>query len=133
QTYATMMLEELRKVIPSFVARVDRVDRGVAWSAYLAETRQQTSALVHRIFGAAEPEPRPSVTLTDFDPDAEDKLLAAICYPYTRLPDDQILARVRALGQGERVELLRAYVGERENRRHRPGRAFERVDYRFDI
>ncbi len=29
--------------------------------------------------------------------------------------------------------LLRAYVGERENRRHRPGRAFERVDYRFDI
>ena len=28
---------------------------------------------------------------------------------------------------------MRAYVGERENRRHRPGRAFERVDYRFDV
>jgi hypothetical protein len=24
-------------------------------------------------------------------------------------------------------------VGERENRRHRPGRAFERTDYRFDV
>jgi hypothetical protein len=24
-------------------------------------------------------------------------------------------------------------VGERENRRHKPGRAFERVDYRFDV
>jgi hypothetical protein len=73
------------------------------------------------------------VTLTDFDPDAEDKLLAAICYPFTQLPDDQVLTRVRSLGEGERVELLQAYVGARENRRHRPGRAFERVDYRFDV
>jgi thymidylate synthase ThyX len=131
--YAAMMLEELRKVIPSFVARVDRPDRGVVWSAYLAETRRATAELVERMFGDAEPEPRPSVTLTDFDPDAEDKLLAAVCYPFTHLPDDQILARVRTLAEGERVELLRAYVGERDNRRHRPGRAFERVDYRFDV
>jgi hypothetical protein len=128
-----MMLEELRKVIPSFVARVDRPDRGVMWSAYLSETRRATAELVERIFGGAEPEPRPSVTLTDFDPDAEDKLLAAVCYPFTHLPDDQILARVRTLADGERAELLRAYVGERDNRRHRPGRAFERVDYRFDV
>ena len=39
RAYAAMMLEELRKVIPSFLTRVDRADRGVAWSAYLAETR----------------------------------------------------------------------------------------------
>ena len=37
------------------------------------------------------------------------------------------------LGTDERVALLRAYVGERHNRRHRPGRAFERTDYRFDV
>ena len=29
--------------------------------------------------------------------------------------------------------MLRAYVGERANRRHRPGRAFERTSYRFDV
>ena len=28
---------------------------------------------------------------------------------------------------------MRAYVGERTNRRHKPGRALERVDYRFDV
>ena len=28
---------------------------------------------------------------------------------------------------------MRAYVGERENRRHKPGRAFERSGYRFDV
>jgi thymidylate synthase ThyX len=31
------------------------------------------------------------------------------------------------------VALLSAYVGERRNRRHRPGRAFERTDYRFEL
>ncbi|MCZ7525971.1 MAG: FAD-dependent thymidylate synthase [Acidimicrobiia bacterium] len=44
-----------------------------------------------------------------------------------------MLARVRRLSAQERVDLLRAYVGERANRRHRPGRAFERVSYRFDV
>ena len=73
------------------------------------------------------------MTLTDFDPEAEDKLLAAICYPHTHLPDDQLLAKVRTLGHDDKVALLRAYVGERGNRRHKPGRAFERVDYRFDV
>jgi hypothetical protein len=29
--------------------------------------------------------------------------------------------------------VLRAYVGDRGNRRHKPGRAFERITYRFDI
>jgi len=131
--YAAMMLEELRKVIPSFLTRVDRADRGIAWSAYLAGTRTETAALVGRLFPADEPEPRPTVVLTDFDPDAEDKLLAAVCYPHTALPEDQILDRVRRLSADERVALLAAYVGDRENRRHRPGRAFERVDYRFDV
>src|SRR2546430_3644902 len=35
--------------------------------------------------------------------------------------------------QAERRAVLDAYVGERLNRRHRPGRAFERTSYRFDI
>jgi Thymidylate synthase complementing protein len=69
----------------------------------------------------------------DFDPDAENKLLAAICYPLTHLPESQLMERVRMLGPTERLALLQAYVGERENRRHKPGRAFERVDYRFDV
>jgi hypothetical protein len=33
----------------------------------------------------------------------------------------------------ERVALIRAYVGDRANRRHKPGRALERARYRFDI
>jgi thymidylate synthase ThyX len=133
RSYAAMMLEELRKVIPSFLTRVDREDRGIAWSAYLGETRAATEELVSRLFVGEPAEPRPAVTLTDFDPEGEDKLLAAICYPQTHLPEDQVLAKVRTLAADDRVALLRAYVGDRTNRRHKPGRAFERLDYRFDI
>ena len=133
RTYAAMMLEELRKVIPSFLTRVDQPERGGAWSAYLAETRDATEDLVGRIMAAEEPEPRPSVVLTDFDPDGEDKVLAAVCYPHAALPDDQLLSRVRRLRTDERESLLNAYVGARENRRHKPGRAFERTQYRFDL
>jgi thymidylate synthase ThyX len=131
--YAALMLSELRKVIPSFLTRVDRPERGVAWSEYLAETREATADVVDRVFGGEEPEPRPAVMLTDYDPEGEEKLLAAVCYPHTNLPEDQVRARVRRLSVDERIALLRAYVGERHNRRHRPGRAFERTDYRFDV
>src|SRR5205085_8680394 len=131
--YAAMMLTELRKVIPSFLTRVDRPERGGAWTEYLRDTRRATAELVGRVLGGEAPEPRPAVVLTDFDPDGEEKLLAAVCYPHTNLPEDQIRARVRRLSTDERVALLRAYVGERTNRRHKPGRAFERTDYRFDV
>jgi thymidylate synthase ThyX len=133
QQYATLMLHELRKVIPSFLRRVDLPDRGGRWSEYLATTRSDTTELVEQLFGGAPVAPSPEVTLVDFDPDAEDKLLAAICYSRSTLSETVLLDRVRQLGADERASLIRAYVGDRENRRHRPGRAFERVDYRFDI
>ncbi|MFM7617692.1 MAG: FAD-dependent thymidylate synthase [Actinomycetes bacterium] len=133
RSYADLMLTELRKVIPSFLTRVDRADRGGAWSRYLEETREQTASVVHRILGGAEPEARPGVTLVDFDPEGEDKVLAAICYPHADLPEDEIVERVRRLGAEDRRHLLAAYVGERSNRRHKPGRALERTDYRFDV
>ncbi len=131
--YADLMLHELRKVIPSFLRRVDIAERGGRWAEYLDGTRSATADIVERLFGDVPVDTAPEVALVDFDPDAEDKLLAAICYSHSSLPESTLLERVRSLGADERVSLLNAYVGERENRRHKPGRAFERVDYRFDI
>jgi thymidylate synthase ThyX len=131
--YADLMLHELRKVIPSFLRRVDLPDRGGRWSDYIATTRRDTSEIVEDLFGDVPTEVVPEVSLVDFDPEAEDKLLAAICYRHSHLPESALLDRVRRLGVDERVALLRAYVGDRTNRRHRPGRAFERIGYRFDI
>jgi len=131
--YSDLMLHELRKVIPSFLRRVDLVDRGGRWSEYLKTTRSDTSELVQQFFGGVPTELSPEVTLVDFDPDAERKLLAAICYSSSHLSESTLLDRVERLGSDEKVALIRAYIGERENRRHKPGRAFERIDYRFDV
>jgi len=133
RAYAELMVAELRKVIPSFLTRIDRPDRGGAWTAYLAATGRGTAEVAERLFSGTTPEPRPAVTLVDYDPAAEDKLLAAMLYPHLDLPDDQILARVRTLSADDRQAVADAYVGERVNRRHKPGRALEHVSYRFDV
>ncbi len=152
--YADMMLQELRKVIPSFLQRVDVAERGGEWSAYLAATRDDTARLIAKLwpdqapearFGmfdlerdasdapAAGAEPEPEVTLLDFDPDGEDKVLTAACFAHLGCSETEAARRVRRLSLDDKVALLRAYVGERRNRRHRPGRAFERTDYRFEL
>ncbi len=129
--YADLMLTELRKVIPSFMRRVDLPGRGVDWSDYLADIAERMGVLAADI--DAEPETRPEVTLVEWDPEAEQKIAAAALYAYTNLPDDQLYDQVDQMPPADRAGLIRAYVGDRTNRRHKPGRAMERSDYRFDI
>ncbi len=133
--YADMMLTELRKVIPSFLKRVDLPDRGGLTSRYLADNRGAMEDVAGRLFGDAVggPVADDSVELVDFDPDGETKMIAAMLYPHTSLADRTVESRVRAMPAAERVAVVRAYCGDRQNRRHRPGRALERVYYRFDV
>ena len=133
QQYASMILTELRKVIPAFLTRVDQPDRGGAWTQYLAATNAATRGVAVRLLADVRREARPDVTLTDFDPDGELKVVAAALYAVSDLPDDQLFAVARRMSADERARVLRAYIGERANRRHKPGRAFERTTYRFDI
>ena len=141
--YADSMLVELRKVIPSFLQRVDVPERGGEWSSYLATTRTETARLAERLWpelsdGSASADGRDAeepdeVTLLDYDPQGEEKVLVAIVFSSVGCSEREAARRVRLLGHDDRVALLRAYVGERRNRRHRPGRAFERTDYRFEM
>ncbi len=130
---ADLMLVELRKVIPAFLTRVDVAGRGGAWTEYLSSSRRATATVASQVLGGVEAEPRPEVTLVEWDPDAEVKIAAAALYEASGLPDDQLLDVARAMSHDERAGVLAAYVGDRRNRRHRPGRAFERADYRFDV
>lgn len=134
---ADQLLAQLRTVIPSFLARVDRPDRGGAWSAYLAARRAETRALAQELVTTDPIEPADLVTLMDWAPrdplDAEVALVTAALYPHVTIPESQLAAQVRSWPADRRADVLRAYVGERANRRHRPGRGFERVWYRFDV
>src|SRR5919106_1010835 len=120
RAFADRMLVELRKVIPAFLRRVDVPERGVAWSNYLRASREATEAVARDVLSGIEPEPRPEVVLTDFDPDGETKVVAAALYEAGNLPDDQILHVAARMPVDERLRVLRAYLGERTNRRHRP-------------
>jgi thymidylate synthase ThyX len=133
---ADRLLVELRRVIPSFLTRVDRPDRGGAWSAYLARTRDETRSLARELV-TVDPEPAGLVTLTDWAPrdpeDAEVALVTAALYPHVTIPEAQLEAEVRSWPGERRAAVLAAYAGERTNRHHKPGRGFERVWYRFDV
>jgi thymidylate synthase ThyX len=136
--YAEMVLTELRKVIPSFLTRLDRPERGGEWSTYFERRAGEMAELGHLIFpgeseGEESPPRTPSVRLSAFDPRGEDRVLEAMLYPYVNKSDAAIASRVARMSADERDVVMRTYVGDRKNRRHRPGRAFERTDYRFDI
>jgi thymidylate synthase ThyX len=130
---AEAIRSELDEVIPAFLTRVDRAERGGVWSEYLAATRSATEQVAETLLAGVQAQPREEVTLTDFDADGEVKVVAAALYAVSSLPDDQLLAAARALSPTQRAAVLQAYVGERQNRRHKPGRAFERTVYRFDV
>jgi thymidylate synthase ThyX len=132
--YGGMILAELKRVMPSFVSRVDRPDRGGEWISYLEQRREQTESWVARLGldrrGGGED--TPSVELIHVD-GSEENLLAASLLEAAAVPETEVLARIDVLDRSERAELLAALVGERANRRHRPGRGFEALRYRFEI
>ena len=131
--FGGMILAELAKVIPSFVARVERPDRGGDWIAYLQERRRTTERAVaqlgldHRAEGNA-----PSVELLGVH-GSEDDLLAASLFESAGVSETEIRSRIKALDPLDRAELIGELAGERRNRRHRPGRGWEAVRYRFEI
>ena len=131
--HAHLMLQELRQVIPAFLTRIDQADRGGRWIQYLTETPRRFEQHVRGLLDHVAAESSPEVTLSEFDPDGEIKVVASALYSVSTLPDSQLTALARALSVEERAQVLRAYAGERANRRHKPGRAFERTHYRFDV
>jgi thymidylate synthase ThyX len=134
QRYGRMLLSAVQATIPSFVTRVERPDRGGAWVDYLRARAEAGAAWAARLgLDATEGDPSgPSVTLLRAEGSEED-LLAALLFEASGVPEQRAHAAVAGLDDARRAELLRDLVGARENRRHRPGRGFEALRYRFEI
>ena len=133
RAYGDMLLAELGHVIGSFVARVDRPDRGGDWIEHLRERRAATERTVARLgLDRRDGDPVPSVELTRVD-GTEDDLLSATLFESAGVPEPEIRSRISALDPIDRAELIGELAGERRNRRHRPGRGWEAVRYRFEI
>ncbi len=132
--YSELMLTELSKVIPSFLRRVEVADRGVRWSQYLGDTKSAASEIVNSLSGGARDIIEDDeIRLIDFDPEGESRILEAIMFANGALSHDHAARIVATLDSEQRRALFDAYVGDRTNRRHKPGRAFERTSYRFEL
>ncbi|HEX6540085.1 MAG TPA: FAD-dependent thymidylate synthase [Candidatus Dormibacteraeota bacterium] len=132
RAYATRLEAQLQQVIPEFLTRLPRPDRGGAWSDYLSQTatrleREAQALLPEREWGPA------GVTLVDWDRDGEDRILAAALFSESLASEERVLAAVRPLSEERRAELFDTAAGRRLNRRHRPGRGFEHCEYTFEV
>jgi thymidylate synthase ThyX len=132
--YGEMILGELEKVMPSFLSRVRRPERGGVWIEQLRARRERGLEAVERLGLRRDPlEPeQASVRLVDVDGD-ESRLLRALLEEQATVSEAEVADAVARLDDGERARLIAELVGERENRRHRPGRGFESLRYRFEV
>jgi len=135
RAYGQMILDAVKATMPSFVSRVERPERGGEWAAYLERRRDATERWVARLGldrREAVADAGPSVRLVHVDGD-EERLLAALLFEAAAVGEEAALEAVRELDAGERSRMLADLVGERRNRRHRPGRGFEALRYRFEV
>ncbi len=122
------LFEELSKLIPKYVHRA-QVKR------YNILIDQEMRVLVEEILQHLPLDSAPFVTLVPFElRNGEDFLLAHMLYGYTNHSLKQLHRFVRTLNESTRDRIKATYVGRRQTRRDRPGRALESgYTYTFDL
>jgi len=133
RTVGQQILSEARKVTPVFLERADKPDRGGAVVAYRANTYASVKQLARDLLPANHTAENDSVTLTSYTPHNELDVVADILYEHSDLPLVELQREVSGWPYQRKVDVLTAYIGERLNRRHRPGRALEKIHYSFDL
>lgn len=117
---------ELNQLIPSFVKRAQS-------SEYLTQTRAATRRLAREILSEAPVSKSEPVTLVDYDREAEERVVAAILYPYAAQPLLELRRVAAHMTREQREKVLDEYLKRRRHRRDKPGRALEHAYYTFDI
>ncbi len=134
RTVGKDMLEQGRQIMPAFLERADKPERGGATMAYYSNTRKEVGKLAKEYlpdsYANASTEP---VTLVDFWPKNEFLLVPDMMYEHSNLSSEQLQAEVNNWSYDKKAEVFKAYMGERLNRRHRPGRALEKAHYNWDL
>jgi thymidylate kinase/thymidylate synthase ThyX len=133
QATGNALLEQARKVVPTLLERADRPDRGGAMIAYRATTRADVQALAEQYLPTQHTDSAQPVQLTDLWPRNELDLVPDMLYEHSSLPLKELQAEVATWPYAKKLEVFEAYMGERLNRRHRPGRALEKAHYSWDL
>jgi thymidylate synthase ThyX len=131
---ASKIKNELDSTIKSFVRRADN-KYGKALQNYLQSTSKSALKFVKKYVSGDSP--KGCLTkLVDYEPEslAIDKVIAAIFYEQSQgIPYHKILSSVKKMPKIKKNQIVTTYSKLRKNRRHRPTRAFEMVNYTFDL
>jgi len=117
---------ELNQLIPSFVKRAQL-------NEYLAASSAAAKALASKAANLRPLDTIEPVALIDYDSAAEEKIIAAMVYAFSRHPLEQLRQIVAKMSSEERRQILTEHFGKRRHRRDKLSRAFENVYYTFDI
>ena len=136
KTLASQLQAELNLVIPAFIRRAN--DKyGQALQAYLTDTRSTITELAHYYIKNIKADKNPySVKLLNYEDncEAEIKVASAILYEQADGQSlEKITQHIRSLPAYDRKKIIQTYTKLRANRRQRPGRAFEMVEYTFEM
>jgi thymidylate synthase ThyX len=129
------ILRELRKVIPIFLERTDVPSRGGSIIAHRAMTRASVRELARKYLDYSNIQQAScDVRLVSFWPESELDLVPEMLFEHAEpLSLREIEGQVQHFSTERRAEIFRAYVGERFNRRHRPGRAMEKAHFEWEF
>lgn len=129
------LLGELRKIIPAFLERTDQPSRGGMITAHRFNTRSDMRKLAreHLQYLEAKP-PDQDVKLVSYWPENELDLVPEMLFEHSEpLSLSEIQEQVSRFDEEKKVEIFCAYMGERFNRRNRPGRAIEKAHFEWEI
>lgn len=135
RTLAKKTLESARGVAPVFFERTDRPDRGKLITGHKRTTREAVEKLAAKYeskLASTAPREGTFVELLSVD-GTEDEVIAKIFTDHSDQPLSSWQKVVAKLSDKEKQEILTEYVGDRYNRRAKPGRAFEFPHYLFEI
>lgn len=107
---------ELGKVIPTFIKRNKANPK-------IAETHRKMRELAQELFKGIAPADEHVTLLPRMD--YFNEVLAAAVFPYTNSSLLQIHQRLHELPREKKIDIWDAYIGNRESRRERTGRALE--------
>jgi thymidylate kinase/thymidylate synthase ThyX len=133
QTTGDKILKEVRHVSRVFFERADRPDRGGAFVAYRSTTAKAVKKLVDRHLSDKHSTSLKPVTLTSVWPRNEIDIVPDMLYEHSGLSLKEIKDQTNKWTYDQKLEVFQSYMGERLNRRHRPGRALEKIHYSWDL
>ena len=102
------------------------------YNEYLGETAREMERLAEEKIAQRTVYNKGGVTLAEYDKEAEDKIVAALIYRFSKLPYLQLREKVKGMRNEEKEAIIEESL-KRMGKYDKPLREFEHIYYTFDV